>query len=377
MTADSQSSENRTKQTLRLQRFFMSVWTYAACGSLAQICAWLGYLPPHLPAVWMLGALCVNGVFYAMIRSDLNLRLHDPSMTEIQLIVSMFAVMALVYHAEEVRGAFVMLYPVPLLFGALRLRFFKILRVSFVGILGHVVVIAVLRIQHPERVKLDLELVNVLALTGVMLFVALLSGYINRVRAELSRSLEKIGELAQKDSLTGVFNRRHLNDTLEQELQRFARQSRRGLIVCMLDIDKFKAINDSFGHPAGDAVLVAVAQALGQSIRSIDYLARYGGEEFAILLDMAPDDDWMMVCERARAQIHQLRIDAVACQPVTISIGVAHCVDGDSAASLLAQADKALYRAKEEGRNCVRMAKRTLDLVSETGAASLGRLTAA
>ena len=365
MTADSLSSDSQAKQSLRLPRYSMSVVTYAACGLLAQICAWLGYLPPQVPLYWMLGALYINGVFYALLRSGLNLRLRDPSMTEIQLVASMFAVMALVFQADEARGAFVMLYPVPLLFGALRLRFFNILRVSFVGIFGYIVVIAVLRVQHPERVKLDLELVNVLALTGVMLFVALLSGYISRVRVELSQSLAKIGELAQKDSLTGVFNRRHLNDTLEQELQRFARQSRRGLIVCMLDIDRFKSINDSFGHPAGDAVLVAVAQALGQSIRSIDYLARYGGEEFVMLLDMAPTDDWMMVCERARSQVYQLRIAAVNGQPVSISIGVAHCAVGDSAASLLAQADKALYRAKEEGRNCVRMANRAPDLASE------------
>jgi diguanylate cyclase (GGDEF)-like protein len=186
-------------------------------------------------------------------------------------------------------------------------------------------------------------------------FVALLGSYISRVRVELSKSLVKIGDMAQKDSLTGVFNRRHLNETLVQELQRHVRQGRRGLVLCMVDIDHFKQINDTYGHPAGDEVLALVAKALGQAIRSVDYVARYGGEEFALVLDMAPTDDWLMVCERARVQVNKLQMAVVDNHPVSVSIGVAHCLPGDAVPALLARADKALYRAKEDGRNCIRM----------------------
>jgi diguanylate cyclase (GGDEF)-like protein len=346
------------RQALRLQRFFMSVATYASCGVLAQICAWLGYLPSALPAQWLMGAMLVNGIFYGIFRSDLNLRLRDPSMTEIQLIASMFAVMALVYYADAARGAFLMLFPVPLLFGSLRLRQMEMLRVSAVGIVGFMVVIVVSSVRHPEQVQLGLEIVNLLALTGVMVFVALLSGYISRVRVELSKLLRKIEDMAQKDALTGVFNRRHLNETLVNELQRYERQARQGIVLCMVDIDHFKRVNDSFGHPVGDQVLVAVAQSLGQSIRSIDYLARYGGEEFLMLLDIPATQDWMIVCERARVGINKLQISAINNQRVSVSIGVAHCVTGDSVAAMMSRADQALYQAKQDGRNCIRPVSR-------------------
>jgi diguanylate cyclase (GGDEF)-like protein len=354
-TSIATESTTRAKQALRMRRFFMSVATYVACGLLAQLCAWLGYLPAALPWQWLLAAALVNGCFYGVFRSGLNLRLHDPSMTEIQLVASMFAVMALVYHADEARGAFLMLFPVPLLFGALRLRQAEMLRVSAVAIVGYMVVIGILSVRQPQRVQLGLEGVNLLALTGVMVFVALLGSYISRVRVELSKSLVKIGDMAQKDSLTGVFNRRHLNETLVQELQRHVRQGRRGLVLCMVDIDHFKQINDTYGHPAGDEVLALVAKALGQAIRSVDYVARYGGEEFALVLDMAPTDDWLMVCERARVQVNKLQMAVVDNHPVSVSIGVAHCLPGDAVPALLARADKALYRAKEDGRNCIRM----------------------
>ncbi|MDE2418682.1 MAG: GGDEF domain-containing protein [Burkholderiales bacterium] len=345
-----------SKQALRMRRFAMAVATYAGCGLFAQICAWLGFLPPWLPTWWCVGAAVVNTLFYLAIRSGYNLRLRDPSMTELQLVASMVAVMVLVYHADAARGALLMLFPVPLLFGVLRLRLLQMLRVGLVAVAGYAVVIVVLLVREPQRIELNLELVNLLSLSAVMVFVALMCAYISRVRVELSRSLAKIEDMAQMDALTGVFNRRHLDATLLLELQRWGRRSRSGLVLCMVDVDHFKQINDTYGHAVGDDVLVAVAQALGTSIRANDYLARFGGEEFVILLDMSSAEDWLTVCERARRQIEVLQIAAIDNTPVRISMGVALCAHGDTAATLLERADKALYRAKAEGRNCIRVA---------------------
>jgi hypothetical protein len=219
------------KQSLRIRRFLMSVATYIACGLLAQVCAMLGFLPLWLPAWWALGAALINLGFYMVLRTGGNLRLRDPSMTEVQLVTSMVAVMALIYHTDAARGVFLMLFPVPLLFGALRLNLFQIARVGAVGILGYAVVIGFLSTWHPERVQLGVEIVNLIALTGVMGFVTVMCAYISKVRVELSKSIATIREMAQRDALTGVFNRRHLMQTLEHEVKRCARKARRGLVL--------------------------------------------------------------------------------------------------------------------------------------------------
>jgi diguanylate cyclase (GGDEF)-like protein len=299
----------------------------------------------------------VNVGFYVMLRSGRNLRLRDPSMTEVQLLVSMGAVMALIYHTDLVRGAFLMLFPVPLLFGVLRLNLLQIARVGVVGIVGYAVVIALLSVYHPERVELGVEMLNLFALTGVMGFVALMCAYISKVREELSQSIATIQEMAQRDALTGVFNRRHLMETLGYEVSRCARRARCGLVLCLIDLDHFKRINDTFGHSVGDDVLSAVGQCIGASIRNIDYLARYGGEEFVVLLDIESGDEWRVVCERMRAQVHALKIDKVKDCRLSISIGVAQYAVGEDSKTLLDRADKALYQAKASGRNCIRMSE--------------------
>jgi len=123
----------------------------------------------------------------------------------------------------------------------------------------------------------------------------------------------------------------------------------------MVDLDYFKRINDTYGHPAGDAVLVAVGRCVSESIRGSDYLARYGGEEFVALLEGDSAEQASLVCERIRGQIGQLRMAALQDTALSASIGVAVYEPGDDAGSLLERADKALYQAKAEGRNCVRM----------------------
>jgi diguanylate cyclase (GGDEF)-like protein len=341
------------KQALRMRRFFMAVATYAACAVLAQACAWLGYLPSWLPAWWALGAAAVNAGFFAMLRSGRNMRLRDPSMTEVQLVVSMFAAMVLVSQADAARGALLMLLPVPLLFGVLRLNFRQMARVGLVGIAAYAAVIAVMAFKRPARVQPTLELLNLISLATVMGFVCLMCGYISKIRKDLAFAVATIGELADRDPLTGLFNRRNLMGRLEVEIARCHRQKRRGIALCMVDIDQFKRINDTFGHPLGDQVLTLVAHCLTDSVRVMDYVARYGGEEFVVLLEADSDEDALATCERIRARIEQLRIPGAPDLALSVSIGIAHFVSGESAASMMGRADKALYLAKAGGRNCI------------------------
>ena len=163
-----------------------------------------------------------------------------------------------------------------------------------------------------------------------------------------------IQKLASRDVLTGAFNRRRL---LEEAGRQRARWSRTGetLSIMMIDVDRFKSINDRYGHPIGDEVLrrlVAIAQT---SIRPDDYLARYGGEEFCILLPSTTEQAALVVAERLRENYAAMTLDlADKTLKSTVSIGVADSTHaGFEFASLVAAADEALYRAKQQGRNRV------------------------
>jgi diguanylate cyclase (GGDEF)-like protein/PAS domain S-box-containing protein len=170
-------------------------------------------------------------------------------------------------------------------------------------------------------------------------------------RRRLEQALE---ELAATDSLTGVANRRRFDQTLRSEAERCLR-SGGPLTLLMLDIDHFKSVNDTYGHPAGDAMLQAVASECRSAVRDIDLVARIGGEEFGILLVNVDLAEGERVAERIRKLIEALQLDvgerSLSC---TASIGLAGFTG--SALDLMTQADAALYRAKEGGRNQVHTA---------------------
>jgi diguanylate cyclase (GGDEF)-like protein/PAS domain S-box-containing protein len=169
------------------------------------------------------------------------------------------------------------------------------------------------------------------------------------------RLREKLRAQAVRDPLTGLYNRRFMEESLNRELER-ARRKGTPLGVMMLDIDHFKAYNDRYGHEAGDRLLTAVANLMRARIRTSDIACRYGGEEFIIVL---PETNSKAALERAELltqQISQLRIEfeEQLLDPVSVSVGVAsYPGDGQDVQTLLRLADKALYRAKDLGRNRV------------------------
>ena len=184
-------------------------------------------------------------------------------------------------------------------------------------------------------------------------------GYLVAVFNDMTRALRAThGELEQKtrtDELTGLFNRRHLDAALEEELER-ARRENAPLGVLMLDLDHFKAFNDRYGHPQGDALLRAVAELLRKQLRPTDTVARYGGEEFTVLLPRSPRAEAIRIAERLRRRLSELRAGP-ADGTTTGSFGLATWPeDGDQAAELIAAADAALYEAKRLGRDQIALA---------------------
>ena len=175
----------------------------------------------------------------------------------------------------------------------------------------------------------------------------------DRKRAEqaLADANRRLEELATTDDLTGLWNRRHFLDLLCRECQRTAR-SGAPLAVAMVDIDHFKAVNDSHGHPFGDRVLAEVARTMRQAARATDLVARYGGEEFMVLMPEAGAADAVGAAERLRRRIaEQPVVDGDRSVAVAVSIGVASLEGGADPTTLLRHVDEALYAAKQAGRN--------------------------
>ena len=161
---------------------------------------------------------------------------------------------------------------------------------------------------------------------------------------------EKLEKLATHDALTGIKNRRAFEEKLDEEWSR-ARRYGTPLSVVMLDVDKFKLYNDSFGHPAGDEVLRRVARVLMSGVRGTDFLARYGGEEFVLILPNTDADGAMILARRLRQKIESAPWIE---RQVTASLGVSTLqIEHKAAADLLSAADGALYHSKENGRNRV------------------------
>ena len=162
-----------------------------------------------------------------------------------------------------------------------------------------------------------------------------------------------------RDPLTGLYNRRYLEETMERETRRAVRSSQ-GLGVLMLDLDHFKKFNDTYGHEAGDLVLRETAGFLLKSVRAEDIVCRFGGEEFVVILPLAELKITQARAERIRSRLRELSVvhQGQSLGVITVSVGVAELPQhGATAKELLEAADAALYRAKKEGRDRVAVAE--------------------
>lgn len=174
------------------------------------------------------------------------------------------------------------------------------------------------------------------------------------------RMQEALRNQAIRDPLTGLFNRRYMEESLEREIRRAIRHGS-SVGIIMLDIDHFKQFNDIYGHTAGDILLQALGRVLQSSVRAEDIACRYGGEEFVLILPDATLQDTFRRAEQVRLRIRELTIQhrGQRVPPITVSAGVAAAPDhGETVDALISAADFALYRAKAEGRDCVAMAPR-------------------
>ncbi len=307
--------------------------------------------------VTWLSAVVVT-VFYVVLRSGLNKRLADPSMTEQEIQVSITFLAFGYYLAGEGEGIALVMLIIMLMFGMFSTTSRKIVRSGIYGLI--VFGIAMLAVYHgtadPHARRLQWMHFGMLAV--ILPTVFMLAGQLAGLRASLrkrkealSEALSRIQELATRDELTGLINRRHMLEQLALQQQR-ALRSNTCFCLCLIDLDLFKQVNDVHGHGVGDEVLVGFSKMASESLRETDMIARWGGEEFLLMLPDADCQAAEQVIERMRQAVSEARLSSkVPDLATTFSAGLVCSPPNEPLTLAIERADRLLYQAKAAGRN--------------------------
>lgn len=353
------------KQEIRLRRFFIGTAVHLMNIVFVLLCWIFAYLSTHAVALYLSLDISFVLIVYFLIRSGINKRFKDPSLTAIQMLIPALLGLFTMFFAGEARGTFLLLGVTLFAFGMFRFKVREFIYLAVVILLGYALLIFLLTHYSANVINLKLEILQWLAFAVTLMQFSFLAGFIGNLRrvvneknqalatqnAELEIALQRINDMAIRDELTGVYNRRYLMERITEEAQRCTRYGS-VFSVCMVDIDFFKNVNDTYGHLAGDEVLRLVATTASKSLRATDFFGRFGGEEFVIALINTPMEGAMIIAERVRQQIESLKFPEIGINlKVTISIGVAEHARRVEPALTLKLADDALYRAKESGRN--------------------------
>lgn len=320
-----------------------------------------GTIELHIALMFAVAAMASSLAFYVFFRKGWNLRLKDKGLLVPQLAVNGLLQLAFILLAPKLTILF--LLTLMAFSGYAALEFTP--RQYTIGWLLYGVATAITmwlirdRFGYPGVSGIETALVWLfffLALRSLTLASARYSRLREKLtekNRQLEQSLRQIEELASHDQLTGVLNRGSLLKLLETELRR---SERTGEVFCfaMLDLDHFKDVNDTYGHPVGDQVLRKVCEIAMQCVRAVDSVGRMGGEEFCILLPSTTLDNGRISLERVREAVGAYDWNSISKGlSVHLSAGVAECALGDTLQTLTKRADDALYRAKHTGRNKV------------------------
>ncbi len=317
---------------------------------------------PLPSARWLLAVELASVVtFYGLIRASGRFGIASSVLAFMQAGFAIVAMIAAYAISGEMRSAALALLLTGLVFFTLtltpqhsnRLYGFAIVLLSLVSLGMHR--------SDPDFFPLEKEALHIAFAIGVVLLLACVSGHFNRrlrrmkaQKDELSKNITRIQLLATHDELTGLPNRANMRALLAREAQRHKREGQT-LCLAMLDLDLFKRVNDSYGHPVGDRVLCKFAHHASAVLRTTDVLSRWGGEEFCLLMPNTSLQAGMRVLERMRSQIAALDFSCIDQDlHITFSAGLAALSQGESMMDAIERADKALYQAKAAGRNTVR-----------------------
>lgn len=351
------------RQRVRVAMVLMTMAVYLLFALLQHVEVLLGFIDPRASAWLTAFYLGGSAFFYVLLRTGWSERLADPSLTLAQTVHGVLAVIWAYAITGPARGAVLAILVLVLAYGMFSL---SVRQARGLALFAFIDLLAVMAwksqtdaLRYPVAVEAVHLVFGVIVLLGVSALSVRMGVMRERLRQQkqaLEASLAQIQQLATRDELTGLVNRRHMMTLLRAEQ---VRQQRSGdaMSLVLLDIDHFKRINDSHGHQTGDAALRTFAQSVLPSLRDSDVLARWGGEEFLLMLPATQAAQALQCVERMRASLADVPFDAIA--PglrITFSAGLAACQSGESYEAVIERADMAMYRAKEAGRNCTRSA---------------------
>lgn len=302
---------------------------------------------------WVLGARL-------FMRSSPDVRQFELTTSRNDVLITVWGNLGVVAAATFVGGDLRLLLLVGVVFGVLYsgLHFSesRVRKVVLLTLIGYATCVMVRSSFIP--ISFELELLSALGLAVLLFASTLLAREVVRLRllarernTQLANALRRVEELALRDELTGLYNRRHLLDFIDRAI---ATRERGGpaFALAYCDLDHFKQVNDRFGHQCGDRLLKAFADAAVQSVRTNDLVARLGGEEFVLVLVDADESSASDIVERLRMRTAGIRVSkAEPDYKVTVSVGLATHRENDTVEGILRRADGALYRAKDQGRD--------------------------
>lgn len=347
------------KQQLRISRSLTAAYVFAACIGLLTYASRSGFMDPVHS--WRLSLMVVFNVcfWYGMLRSGLNLRFKDPALTLPQVLSALVIIVGGYATTGRIHGSMMMLLTLVQVFGIFNMsvRDARLASAFSLVLMGAVMVYK--SSTDPTNYPYQLELAHFILIAAILPTIASLASQLNALRSrlqnqknELAQAVTRIQVLATRDELTGLFNRRHMLEVLDQHQKRLIRSGHHRFCLALLDIDFFKRINDTHGHGVGDEVLREFAATLQRALRDTDVLARWGGEEFLVLINDTSSELANIGLERARDMMSSAPL--LAHMPdlkVTFSSGVTGYFDVEELSACIERADRALYRAKDEGRN--------------------------
>lgn len=345
----------------RRQQLMVATMTNAGCIVLMVVAAAIGQAPWLGVAIWAPSCLVMNLLAWAGLKFSWAQRWRDPVLTAPQIAWAILSSAVCYAMLGPLRGMALPQLALAIVFAifALPARTVRWLTLWTLGLYG--MVMPAMSYWQPARFPPPEEALYFASLLLSIPPMALLAARMSELRArlgrqksELEQALQHIRQTAERDELTGLFNRRRI---LEELLAFQARAQRSGapFVVAMVDIDHFKGINDLHGHAGGDAVLRSFAQVAKDTLRAVDAMGRWGGEEFLVILEGVDVSGATFVAERLRLAVSALEVELPAGSRIrlTVSIGLAGWREGEPADRLIARADQALYRGKARGRDQV------------------------
>jgi diguanylate cyclase (GGDEF)-like protein len=347
-------------QRVRLSQAGLAMLLLGAAVAAMQHFVWVG--AARAAPVWWWSGITLAGmvVFFVLIRSGWSRRWQEPSLTVPQMIYALTSGAVAYALLGAGRGAVFPVVMVILMFGMFiasprQMRWVSVYAVVLFG--GTMALMAALSpYEYPAAIELGHFLLVATMMPAVSLLAARLSRMRHRARlqrAELAQALSRLREHATRDELTGLVNRRHMQELMEQEHQRCIR-SGQTFCLAVLDIDRFKPVNEAHGYAVGDAVLRAVAEEALRHVRVSDMLSRWGGEEFVLMMSDTRSALARGGLERLHQRVAALRIlHGGSAVGVTLSGGLAQHHAGETVAQTLERAERALQDAKAQGRDRV------------------------